>query len=64
MDIIEEEIQKFVDRYAINDSMRREMEFNLHLFSVKVIQDFRRMMAVDDVTYNPEERNYDKKTVA
>jgi hypothetical protein len=64
MDIIEEEIQKFVDRYAGNDEVRRAMQIDLSLFSVRVIQDFRRMMAVEDATYTPEERSYDKKRVA
>jgi hypothetical protein len=64
MDIIEEEIQKFVDRYAGNEDVRRAMQIDLSLFSVRVIQDFRRMMAVEDMTYTPEENNYDKKRVA
>ena len=64
MDIIEEEIQKFVDRYAVNDEMRRAMQIDLSLFSVRVIQAFRRMMVIEDVTYTPEERSYDQKRVA
>jgi hypothetical protein len=57
MDIIEEEIQKFVERYAENETMRRAMELDLSLFSVRVIQDFRRMMVLEDTTYTPEARD-------
>ena len=57
MDIIEEEIQKFVERYAENETMRRAMELDLSLFSVRVIQDFRRMMVFEDTTYTPEARD-------
>ena len=57
MDIIEEEIQKLCDRYAVNDDMRRAMELDLSLFSVRVIQDFRRMLVLEDTTYTPELRD-------
>ena len=57
MDIIEEEIQKFVERYAKNDAEVRAMQLDLSLFSVRVIQDFRRMMVLEDTTYTPEARD-------
>ena len=56
MDIIEEEIQKFVDRYAVHETVRRSMELDLHLFTVKVIQDFRKMMVLEDTSYTPDEK--------
>ena len=57
MDIIEEEIQKLCDKFAKNDAERRDMEINLSLFSVRVIQDFRRMMVLEDTSYTPEARD-------
>ena len=55
MEIIEQEIKKFLDKWAFNEHMRRQMDIDLHFFMRAVMKEHDNI--VNPEAYTPARKN-------
>lgn len=55
MDIIEHEINKFLDKWAINEHLRGQMDIDLHFFMRAVIREHNNI--IEPESYTPSRKH-------